>query len=109
MDSRSKLKIAKITEIHMGRRYLLRQRYGDPHIVLASYRKEVRNWPKLKFGDVKGFRLFFNFLGKHDGVAKEQNWNAINTPGVICMLVSKLLNALIDRWNRIAYNICKKT
>ena len=108
MDSRSKLKIAKITEIHKGRRYLLRQRYGDPHIVLASYRKEVRNWPKLTFGDAKGFRLFFNFLVKCDGVAREQNWNAINTPDVICMLVSKLPNALIDRWNRIAYNICKK-
>ena len=87
---------------------LLRQRYGDPHIVLASYRKEVRNWPKLTFGDAKGFRLFFNFLVKCDGVAREQNWNAINTPDVICMLVSKLPNALIDRWNRIAYNIRKK-
>ena len=87
---------------------LLRQRYGDPHIVLASYRKEVRNWPKLTFGDAKGFRLFFNFLVKCDGVAKEHNWNAINTPDVICMLVSKLPNALIDRWNRITYNICKK-
>ena len=52
---------------------LLRQRYGDPHIVLASYRKEVRNLPKLTFGDAKGFRLFFNFLLKCDGVAKEQN------------------------------------
>ena len=87
---------------------LLRQRYGDPHIVLTSYRKEVRNWPKLTFGDAKGFRLFFNFLVKCDGVAREQNWNAINTPDVICMLVSKLPNALIDRWNRIAYNIRKK-
>ena len=86
---------------------LLRQRYGDPHIVLASYRKEVRNWPKLTFGDAKGFRLFFNFLVKCDGVAKEHNWNA-NTPDVICMLVSKLSNALIDRWNRIAYNIRKR-
>ena len=87
---------------------LLRQGYGDPHIVLASYRKEVRNWPKLTFGDAKGFRLFFNFLVKCDRVAKEHNWNAINTPDVIWMLVSKLPNALIGRWNRIACNIRKK-
>ena len=51
--------------------------------------------------------MFFNFLVKCDGVAKEHNWNA-NTPDVICMLVSKLSNALIDRWNRIAYNIRKR-
>ena len=87
---------------------LLRKRCGDPHIILSSYRKEVRNWPKLKFGDAKGFREFYNFIVKCDGVAKEQNWNAINTPDVICMLVSKLPNSLIDRWNRNAYHLRKK-
>ena len=86
---------------------LLRKRYGDPHIILSSYRREVRSWPKLKFAGAKGFREFCNFLVKCDGVAKEQNWNAINTPNVICMLVSKLLNGLIDRWNQTAYNIRK--
>ena len=87
---------------------LLRKRYGDPHIILSSYRREVRSWPKLKFGDAKGFREFYNFLVKCDRAAKEQNWNAINTPDVICMLVSKLPNGLIDRWNRTAYNIRKR-
>ena len=87
---------------------LLRKRYGDPHIILSSYRREVRSWPKLRFGDAKGFREFYNFLVKCDGVAKEQNWNAINTPDVICMLVLKLPNGLIDRWNRTAYNIRKR-
>ena len=61
---------------------LLRQRYGDPCLVLASYRKKVRNWSKLTFGHATGFGLFFNFLVKCDGVAKEHNWNAINTPDV---------------------------
>ena len=84
---------------------LLRKRCGDPHIILSTYRKEVRNWPKLKFGDTKGFRRFYNFLVKCEGVAKEQLWNAVNTPDILCMLVSKLPNGLIDRWNRTAYNI----
>ena len=44
---------------------------------------------------------------KCDGVAREHCWNAINTPDILCMLVSKSPNGLIDRWNRIAYNICK--
>ena len=85
----------------------LRKKYGDSHIVLASYRKEVRNWPKLKFGDGKEFRVFYNFLVKCDGGAREHCRNAINTPDILCMLVSKLPNGLIDRWNRTAYNICK--
>ena len=87
---------------------LLRKRYGDPHIILSTYRKEIRNWPKLKFGDAKGFRKFYNFLVKCEGVAKGQLWNAINTPDIICMLASKLPNGLIDRWNRTAYNIRKR-
>ena len=87
---------------------LLRKRYGDPHIILSTYIKEVRNWPKLKFGDAKGFRKFYNFLVKCEGVAKEQLWNAITIPDILCMLVSKLPNGLIDRWNRTAYNIRKR-
>ena len=87
---------------------LLRKRYGDPHIILSTYRKEVRNWPKLKFGDAKGFRQFYNFLVKCEGVARDQGWNIINTPDILCMLVSKLPNGLIDRWNRVVYNIRKK-
>ena len=81
--------------------------FGDPHIVLASYRKEVRNWLKLKFGNGKGFRMLYNFLVKCDEVAKEHCWNAVNTPDILCMLVSKLPNGLIGRWNRTAYDICK--
>ena len=80
----------------------------DIETIPSTYRKEVRNLPKLKFGDAKGFRKFYNFLVKCEGVAKEQLWNAINTPDILCMLVSKLHNGLIDRWNRIAYNIRKK-
>ena len=87
---------------------LLRKRYRDPHIILTTYRKEVRNWPKLKFGDVKGFRKFYNFLVKCEGVAKEQLWNAINTPDILCMLVSKLPNGVIGRLNRTVYNIRKR-
>ena len=93
---------------HSTAKGLLRKRYGDPHIILSSYRREVRSWPKLKFGDAKGFREFYNFLVKCDGVAKEQNWNAINIPDVICMLVSKLPSGLIDRRTQTAYNIRKR-
>ena len=85
------------TQKHKVYNWMREAENDNTHIFLASYRKEVRNWQKLTFGDAKRVRLFLNFLVKCDGVAKEHNWNAINTPEVICMLVSKLLNALIDR------------
>lgn len=72
---------------------LLKQRYDNSHILLASRRREGSTWPKLKFGDAKGFRLFYSFLVKCDGLVREHSWNAINTPDIF-MLVSKLHNAL---------------
>ena len=86
----------------------IKKKYGDPLIILSAYRKEVRNWPKLKFGDPKKFTKFYNFLVKCEGVAKEQLWNAINAPDIFDVLESKLPNGLIDRWNRTAYNIIKR-
>ena len=49
----------------------LRKRYRKPHIILSTYRKEVRNWAKWKFSDSKGIRKCYNFLVKFEGVPKE--------------------------------------
>ena len=57
---------------------------------------------KVKFGDVKGFKLVYNFLVKYDGIAKEHSWNAINAPDT-CMSVSKLHNG--TEQNRTAQHI----
>ena len=32
-------------------KYLLEKMYGNPHRILAFYRKEVKDWPLIKFGD----------------------------------------------------------
>ena len=78
------------------------------HVILSTYRKEVRNWPKLKLGDTKGFRKFYNFPVKCEDVSKKLLQNVINIPDILCILVSKLPNGLIDRWNRTVYNIRKR-
>ena len=44
---------------------LLYRRYGDQHAIIAAYKKEVKEWPQIKFGDAAGFRKFYNFL-KHN-------------------------------------------
>ena len=34
---------------------LLVKTYGNPHKILSSYRREVKDWPQIKFGDAKAF------------------------------------------------------
>ena len=43
---------------------LLCRRYRDQHTILASYKKEVKEWPQVKVGDAAGFYKFYNFLLK---------------------------------------------
>ena len=47
---------------------LLEQHYGDPHRILAAYRKEIKGWPLLKPGDSSSYRKFYNFLVKCDSI-----------------------------------------
>ena len=81
---------------------------GNPHKILSSYRKEVKDWPQVKFGDAKAFRKFFNFLLKCESVSDNQDWNTLDTPEIICMLISKLPGVLMDRWNRKVQNIRRR-
>ena len=43
---------------------LLEKRHVDPHRIYASYWKEIKNWPPIKYGDGKSHREFFAFLNK---------------------------------------------
>ena len=85
---------------------ILHNRYGDPHKILAVYRKEIKEWPAVKASDAAGFRRFFNFLVKCKSLLSENKMNIlINNPDVICMLLSKLPIYLQDRWNRKVYKL----
>ena len=53
-------------------KYLLEKVYGNPHEIPVSYRREIKQWPQIKFGDVKGFRKFHNFLLKCRSVFASQ-------------------------------------
>ena len=76
--------------------------YGDPHGIYVSYRKEIKNWPPIKYGDAKSYRDFFAFLNKCNSLGAATKWNAMETPDTLCMLFSKLPNGVADRWNRKA-------
>ena len=78
----------------------LNNRYGNPHYLLASYRKEIRALPPVKPGDASGFRNFYNFVLKCETFSKCTCWNALETPETLCILVSKFPGRLRDSWNR---------
>ena len=68
--------------------------------MLAFYRKEVKDWPKIRFGDSRGFRKFHSFLLKCRSVAANQRWNTLNSPDILCMMASKFPGGLTERWKR---------
>ena len=67
-------------------KYLLQKLYGNPQKLLPPYRKEVRNWQPIKFGDAIAFRRFNNFLLRCKSVATNQKWKALDIPEIPCML-----------------------
>ena len=46
-----------------------------------------------------------NFLIKCDSIMSRQQWNALDTPDVLCSLISKLPGNTRDRWNRRVLNL----
>ena len=49
---------------------LLNSKYGNPHYLLAPYRKEIKALPCVKPGDVSGFRKFHSFALKWETFPK---------------------------------------
>ena len=66
--------------------YLLEKMYGNTHRILFSYRKEVKDWPQIKFGDSREFRKFHSFLLKGRSVAANQRWNSLKSSYILCMM-----------------------
>ena len=87
---------------------LLEKTYGNPHKILFSYRKVVKDWPQVKFGDAKAFWKLFNFLLRSGSISDNQHWNTLGTPEILCMLISKLPGMLMNRWNRNVQNIRRR-
>ena len=82
----------------------LQERYGESYQVLAAYRREIKNWP-VKPDDAVAFRRFSNFLIKCCSIFSKSNWNQLDNPDVLCMLMAQLLGYLQNRWNRQVFMI----
>ena len=85
---------------YQNTKMVLEKRYGDPYRLYASYRKETVNWLPIKYGDAKSYQEPFDFLNKCNILGAATKWNDMETPDTLCVLVSKLPNAVTDRWKR---------
>ena len=85
---------------------LLEKQYGNPHKLLASYRREIKQMTKIKSGDTVAYRRLFNFLIKCQSL-EYGNQNPLDTSDVICMTLAKIPGYWQDRWNRIVQKIRK--
>ena len=78
---------------------LLEKQYGNPHKLLASYRKVIKQMTKINPGDAAAYRRLFHFLIKCQSL-EYGSQNPMDTPDVISMILAKILGYLQDRWNR---------
>ena len=62
----------------------------------------------LKTGDATAFRTLFSFLIKCQTIEVGCHYNNLNTPDIICMVLSKLPQHLQDTWNRNTLQLRRK-
>ena len=79
---------------------LLRRQFGNPHMLLAAYRMKIKHMSPIKPGDISAFRKLFNFLMKCQSFSRSSQNSPLDTPEIICMILSKLQVHLQDKWNR---------
>ena len=84
---------------------LLEKQYGDPHRLLASYRRKIKQMSKIKYEDVVAFKRLFNFLIKCQTMSYGTSKNPLDSPDVICMILSEFSGHLQDSWNINALRI----
>ena len=76
---------------------VLYRQYRNPHALLSSYIREVRQMVPLKAGDPTAFRKLCNFLIKDQTIEVDGHNNPLDTPEIICTALSKLPLYLQDR------------
>ena len=87
---------------------MLSERYGDPYRIISVYRKEIKYWPQIKAGDADAYQKFQNFLVKLENIGHLQSWNVLDTPDIMCMLLSKLPDTARNKWSRNVLTIHRR-
>ena len=72
------------------------------------YRKKIKAWPQVKNDDVDSFQKYCDFLVNCESITQSSQWNPLDTPGVICMLLVQLPGNLRGKWVRLVMNVRRK-
>ena len=88
---------------HRLAKSLLEDHYGNPHQILAAYRKEIKSWTLLKPEDSTAYSKFYNFSIKCGSIMSCQQWNSLHTR---CTLQFGIKTSR-DRWNRKVFMLRK--
>ena len=86
---------------------LLEKQYENPFKLLACYRNETKWMTKTTPGDGVAFRRLLNFFRNCQSLQYSNNQNFLDTPDVICMILSKVPGFLQARRNRHVHKIRK--
>ena len=89
-------------------RTLQEKKYGNPHYIVAAYRKEKKSWPQYKPAAGAAYSRFYNFLLKCENATYQQNWNTTDTPEMMCLVLSKLSGNSREKWKRTVLNIRRR-
>ena len=90
---------------YLNGRSFLQKKYGNPQKILAAYCKEIKSWPHRKPADGTVYIKFYNFLLKCEGDTLGQKWNVLDTPEMICLVLSKLPGNAREKWYMNLMNI----
>ena len=72
---------------------------------MAAYRKKIKFWTQLKPEDGTAYMKFYNFLLKCESATLGQSWNVLDTPEMMCLVLSKLPGNTREKWDRNFMNI----
>ena len=75
---------------------------------MGVYRNEIKSCPQIRNGDRESYQKFYNFLLKCESITQAREWNPLDTPDVICMLLLKLPGVIRDKWVRVVMNARRK-
>ena len=75
-------------------RSLLEEKYGNPHYIVTAYQKGIKSWPELKPADGTAYGRFYNLILKCESATYGQNWNTVDNPKMMCLVLSKLPGSL---------------
>ena len=92
-------------DCYIEAKQLLKKRYGDPCRILNEFKKELKNWPKLKPNESVSHKKFLSFLLKFKSTMKFSGNSWFDSPELLQQLQAKLPLFLQDRWNRKANKI----